>query len=126
MRKDCGGWFALAFLLVAPVQAFAQESLESKVQTLEETVQVLERRIASLEVLLREQSSPTSVPPGKESWRKLRHGMSEAEVEALVGSPSKIVANEDYFIWWYRETAIGRVEFDTRSRKVKEWSEPLN
>jgi hypothetical protein len=114
----------MVILLVAPVQAFSQESLESKVRDLEVTVQLLESRVTSLEAEPREQSAPASVPPGKESWRKLRHGMSEAAVEALLGSPSKIVANEDYFIWWYRETAIGRVEFDTRSRKVKEWSEP--
>lgn len=117
-------WVALAFLLVAPVQVFAQESVESRVRGLEETVQLLERRVASLEAELRERSAPARVTPGKENWRKLRNGMSEGEVELLLGSPSKVNANQNFFTWYYGYPSGGDDRFDTRSRKVNGWSEP--
>jgi hypothetical protein len=112
----------LTFLLLAPMQAFAQESsIESKVRALEDTVQLLERRMASLEAELREQSAPASIPSGKENWRKLEKGMSEADVERLLGSPSKIDAYGPMTIWHY---GGGSVRFDGDSRTVNAWFEP--
>ena len=117
-------WGALAIFLLAPVQVDAQESVETKVRALEETVQLLERRVAFLEAEIREQSAPASVPAGKGNWRKLRNGMSEGEVESLLGSPSKVNANQAFFIWYYDYPSGGDVRFDGRSRKVEAWSEP--
>jgi hypothetical protein len=115
-------WVALAFLVMTPVQTFAQESVDSRVRVLEETIQLLERRVASLEDQLRERSAPTSVAPGKEDWRKLRNGMPADEVESLLGSPSKVDSSKYTFMWYYESG--GRVRFDTESRKVEGWTEP--
>lgn len=115
-------WIALVLFLVTPVQGLAQESLESKVRTLEETVQLLERRVTSLEAELREQSAPASVPSGKENWRKLQHGMSPDDVEMLLGSPEKVHSTSVTITWYY--PSGGHVRFDTRSRKLEAWREP--
>lgn len=108
-------------------ESFAQSSVDSRVQRLEEIIQNLERRVASLEAQLRERSSPISVPSGKESWRKLKSGMSEGDVEQLLGSPSKINAFGSFSVWYYEnpsgERGLGRVQFDSKG-KVDGWSEP--
>lgn len=122
MKRSRWSCVALVFFLVAPVQALAQDSIDSKVRALEEAVQLLERRVATLEAQVHTEDAPSKVSPGKTNWRKLRNGISEAEVEALLGSPLKVNANEGYFVWWYDN--LGFVRFDTKSRKVEAWSEP--
>jgi len=115
---------ALTLLLVASGDVLAQSSVDSRVQRLEETVQALERRIASLEAQLREQSTPTRAAPGKENWRKLQNGMSEGDVEKLLGSPSHVSSNQVFISWRYDVPSVGYVEFNAKSRKVESWIEP--
>lgn len=122
MKANHFRWIALSFLLVVAGEVFAQSSVDSRVQRLEETIQILERRVASLETQLREQSSASSVAIDKVNWRKLKHGMSERDVESLLGSPSKVDANQVFFTWYYGDR--GYVRFDTTSRKVDGWREP--
>ena len=122
MSMVAGSWAALFVLLAAPVQTIAQESVESKVRNLEESVQRLERRVASLEAQLVEQSAQAHVPLGKEGWRKLQRGMSESEVDSLLGSATRVDENQNFVVWWYEIT--GYVRFATGSRKVISWSEP--
>src|SRR5262245_48408232 len=112
---------ALVFFLATSGQVPAQSNIDSRVQKLEETIQALERRVASLEAQLRERSAPAGAPPGKEGWRKLQSGMTESEVERLLGSPSKVDANPVVVHWQYER---GYVEFDARSHTVRGWSEP--
>ncbi len=85
----------------------------------------MELRVAALEAQLRERNAPASVPAGKENWRKLKHGMSESEVEKLLGSPTKVDANPSFFEWRYGNSRTSaHVQFDTESRKVTGWNEP--
>lgn len=122
MTTSLCSWATVVVLLVTPVQAFAQESVESKMRGLEETVQLLERRVASLEDQLHERSASTSVAPGKENWRKLQNGMPADQVELLLGNPTNIDSSKYIFTWYY--PSGGQVRFDTASRKVEGWSEP--
>ena len=117
-RFRCAVIFILA---VASSNAFAQSGVDSRVQRLEETVQALERRVASLEAQLRERGVPTRVAPGKEGWRKLQKGMTESEVEELLGSPSKVNVFSTFSVWRYG--VGGRVQFDD-DKRVDGWSEP--
>jgi SmpA / OmlA family len=120
------GLFGLApvLLFFGSSQLFAQTNDDSRVQKLEEAVRVLERRVAILEDELREETAPTPVASGTANWRKLRNGMSQEDVEQLLGSPSKVDANLYSIAWYYGYPSGGRVQFDARSRKVEGWNEP--
>lgn len=124
-------WAALAFLVVAPGHVLGQSStdsgqssIDSRVQKLEETIQVLERQVDSLEAQLRERNVTVQADPAKVNWRKLQNGMSESDVKQLLGSPSKIDANEVIITWFYGYPLGGRVEFDGNSHTVEGWTEP--
>lgn len=117
--------FALsAFLFASNGQAFAQPSEESRVDKLEETVRILERRVAALEDQLRQRNEVRSIPPDKVNWRKLQKGLSEADVERLLGSPTKVDAFPTFTIWNYGDSDGGEVQFDAKSRTVSGWHEP--
>jgi outer membrane protein assembly factor BamE (lipoprotein component of BamABCDE complex) len=61
------------------------------------------------------------VAPGKEGWRKLQKGMTESEVEQLLGSPSKGNMFSSFSVWHYG--VAGSVQFDD-DKRVTGWSEP--
>lgn len=139
---------ALTFVLVTSGRVVAQESVDAKVQRLEETIKTLEARVALLETQLNGKSAPASVAPapvnvapapvsvapapvnvapapvsapaGKENWRKLHKGMKEAEVKLLLGSPTRIVPFTYSVHWFYGKAWV---DFDN-SHKVQDWHEP--
>ena len=115
---------APVLLLLASSQLFAQSSDDVRVQRLEEAVRALERRVATLENQLRERKAPATVASGKVNWRKLQNGMSEGDVELLLGSPSKVDVNPSFITWYYGYPLGGRVQFNADSRAVQGWSEP--
>lgn len=115
-------WVPLLILLAAPGGVVAQSNVESPVHKLEETIRALESRVGSLEDQLRERSALAPVPSDKVNWRKLQMGMSEGNVEKLLGSPSKVDAGS-FTIWYYGQPG-GDVTFDGKSRTVMRWHEP--
>lgn len=108
------------FLFFGSGGALAKDSVDSRLQKLEETVRVLEGRIATLEGQIQANSPPTSAPSGLAKWRKLKDGMSEGDVEKLLGSPDKIDNYGSFSIWRYGR---GRVQFDSR-HALDSWHEP--
>lgn len=114
----------LILLVAACGQVSAQSSAEPRLEKLEEAVRLLERRVATLEDQLRQRNAAISVPPDKVNWRKLQHGLSEAEVERLLGSPTKVDAFGSFTIWHYGHPSGGQVKFDGGSRTVTGWHEP--
>ena len=92
-------------------------------QKLEDTIRVLERRVAALEDQLHEQA-PAGVASGKVNWRKLQKGMSESDVEQLLGSPSKVDVYGSFTLWHYGYPLGGQVQFDPNTRGVTSWHEP--
>jgi hypothetical protein len=112
----------LLLLLASAGVVYAQSSVEPRLQKLEETVRVLERRVADLESQLRDRNTPASVPADKVNWRKLQKGISEADVERLLGSPSKVDAYGSWTVWHFGSG--GEVQFDGRNRTVTGWHEP--
>jgi hypothetical protein len=116
---------AVAVLLTSGFgQAAAQSSNDTRVANLEETVRLLERRVAALEDQLRAGATPTRVNSANADWRKLQIGMAESAVQELLGSPSKVDANEITITWYYGYPIGGSVHFDAASRTVKRWTEP--
>jgi len=108
------------YLLLASSSLLAQTSSDMRLQKLEETVRLLERRVDSLEAQLRERSAPTPVAADKANWRKLKQGMSESDVEQLLGSPTKVDAFGNFTIWHY---GFAEVQFNSR-HAVEGWHEP--
>lgn len=113
-------WVATVFFLLAPSELFAQSTVDSRLQKLEETIRVLERRVASLEDQLREKNASAPVTAGKLNWRKLRQGMSEGDVEQLLGSPSRVDAFGIFTVWHY---GGGQVQFNAE-HTLEQWHEP--
>jgi hypothetical protein len=118
-------WPFVALLALNSGNVLAQSSVDSRIQKLEATVRTLESRIASLEGQLREGNQPVRVAPEKVSWRKLRKGMTEGDVEQLLGSPWKITEYGTYSVWLYDySSGRGLIHFEGKRRSVESWSEP--
>jgi len=105
--------------------ALAQAADDARVAKLEETVRQLEQRVAALEGRVQGTSASASVPADKVNWRKLKNGMSEAAVEQILGSPTKVESSQFLTVWYYGELLSGgKVTFDTKSQTVSGWREP--
>ncbi len=63
------------------------------------------------------------VPEGKAGWRRLRVGMSQAEVRGILGEPGKINVAPPVTLWLYPDALGGNVVFDEKE-KVQGWNEP--
>ncbi|TNJ38353.1 outer membrane protein assembly factor BamE [Chlorobaculum thiosulfatiphilum] len=114
-------------ILIAPKLALSETISEARIVELEHTVQNLQHRVASLEACFpKADDGEWNIPikPGNsqdlKNWRQLRRGMSENEVERLLGSPAKIMAFSSFSEWYFRG---GTVNFNG-SGKVDGWHEP--
>jgi hypothetical protein len=79
----------------------AEPGTDPRIERLEQSIRDLERRVASLEAQLGERPSASQVAPAKANWRKLKNGMTESDVERLLGSPERVDANPVFITWWY-------------------------
>jgi outer membrane murein-binding lipoprotein Lpp len=118
-------------VLSSPHSVLADAASDARMAELERTVRNLEQRIAALEKQVGQagQSSPSVSIRAADSadlrnWRQIREGMSEQDVERLLGSPGKVVVSEYSFIWYYNYPSGGSVNFKGKTRKVGGWSEP--
>jgi hypothetical protein len=116
--------FVLSFFLVASCgQVIAQSTAESRVDKLEETVRSLERRVATLEDQLLQRNAAPSISPDKVNWRRLKKGLTEADVETLLGSPTKVEAGP-ITTWHYGDGNGHGGSVDFYDGAVNGWSEP--
>lgn len=96
-------------ILFVPSFALSEPASEARIADLERTDRNLQQRVAALEARLSpadEGARTTSIKPGNsndiQNWRQLRMGMSEHDVERLLGSPEKIIVYGEYsFNWFY-------------------------
>jgi len=112
----------LIYFGIASSQVFAQSGADPRIERLEQSIEALERRVASLEAQLRERPSASQVAPANVKWRKLKNGMTESDVEQVLGSPERVDHMSLGVVWSY--PSLGRVSFD-RSHTVIAWSEPM-
>jgi hypothetical protein len=104
--------------------AFADSSVDAKVQRIEERIKLLEGRVTALETQLREKNSVTPLAADKVPWRKLKKGMAMEEVEQLLGSPSDVTEYGISTTWRYRtKSGVGIVRFN-EGGSAEGWSEP--
>lgn len=100
-----------------------QSKVEDRVLKLEELIHILEQRIAALEAQT-QRSNPQKIQLNKNPWRRLQKGMSEEEVEGLLGSPTRIDEFGTFSVWEYNHSSVrGRIQFDAKSG-LGSWNEP--
>ncbi len=129
-----------AWLIAPATSAAADADLAARIVRLEKLVAELQAENQSLRTRVGQLESPRSTPASQPAiagrgnaagqnqgnWRKLRHGATENEVEALLGAPEKVWALATMKQWYYSSSGIlgPYVEFDTGTMTVKAWKEP--
>lgn len=109
-------------LICATVQA---QTLDDRVRELERRVEQLEKQVAQPASSVGAPKPEASQPDGwrhRESWRLLRHGMTESDVRSILGVPQKVDANPIVIRWDY--SGGGSAEFEVRDGRLRGWREP--
>ena len=109
--------------LLGAFPAAADQDTHARLLELETQVKSLQARVTSLEAQAQPPSPTAESNPTNSAWRKLKQGMTEANVEQLLGSPTKVVANPVFIRWVYGD-GLAHVMFDSNSHTVEGWSEP--
>jgi hypothetical protein len=107
---------------LAASQVFAESGADPRIERLEQSIKALESRVASLEAQLAQRPSASQPAPANAPWRKLKNGMTESDVEQVLGSPERVDAMSVGTVWHY--PSYGMVNF-SRSHTVVAWSEPM-
>ena len=130
----CLGGILIAVLVtyVIPWPAYAEDA---EMQELRSRIESLEREVASIHQTLAkmQHAAPqlsTSQPSAtgelkwqdKQNWRKLRAGMSNERVIAILGEPDGVVRSGGLEIWRYGD-AKGYVRFS--QERLYGWEEPM-
>jgi hypothetical protein len=129
MQKHHGHFTNLKFfsflflltLLVTPV--FAQDD---EIKRLQQKIAELELKVKKLEILLNESilipKSDTLGWYNKKNWRKLAIGMTQTQVNEILGEPIKIIQGKK-ILWYYPNIYGGIVTFNDKGYLVN-WNEP--
>ncbi|MBN2060497.1 MAG: outer membrane protein assembly factor BamE [Deltaproteobacteria bacterium] len=96
--------------------------LERKISELEERIQCLETLLNEYQLEDRAQMSKVFEWENKKNWRKLELGMSESQVEDILGEPVKMIKGVRT-LWYYPDKYCGYVSFDKDGR-LSGWNEP--
>jgi hypothetical protein len=117
----------VVLLSLLPSIVLADSSQAERIADLEREVKALRARVEALERTSNTAATPaaSSIKPGNSkdirNWRQLRQGMTEAEVERLLGAPGRVMESRALLMW---EVGMGSVHFDPKTRRVEAWSEP--
>jgi len=114
------------FLIAFRSNSYAQED---EIQRLRQKITELENRIVDLESLLSRYDAREKLRQGddlswenKKNWRKLKIGMNQTEVQAILGKPIKTIEGVR-ILWYYPNLYCGLVSFDEEG-KLAGWNEP--
>ena len=125
----CAGLGPLLGVQPLNAQELSVQELSARVVELERRVAELESRLVALEARLQPSANVQPSPTGADwrnlaNWRRLRRGMSMAEVRSLLGEPEKVDAGMVLIYWYWDYPGGGNVIFDARTNKLNGWSEP--
>jgi outer membrane murein-binding lipoprotein Lpp len=114
---------------VANGQEASYDSLAHRIVVLESKTADLEQRVRTLEALIKAAPSQAWRAPGsanwrdRANWRRLRRGMTEDQVRAILGEPENVLVVSSRTVWSWGETPKGAsLYFD--DDKLAGWSEP--
>jgi hypothetical protein len=116
------------FILFSAPAVYAEDE-KTDHQELKQKIIELENRVKDLENLLKisrdSSGKKTEKNDGwwnKKTWRKLKEGMSQEDVEKILGEPVKIIKGHRE-IWYYPNFYRGYVSFDENGN-LSTWIEP--
>ena len=116
---------SVCYIIFCP-SSYAQED---EIQRLRKKIIELENRIIDLESLLSHYDAKERSKKGediswenKKNWRKLKIGMNQAEVQAILGKPIKTIKGVR-ILWYYPNLYCGLVSFDEEGN-LTAWNEP--
>ena len=103
-------------------------------QAQEDRIRQLERRVEQLEKRMNRQTAPNTEDKkgvartgewrSRANWRTLKRGMTESDVQAILGEPQKIDVNQSFFTWHWNYPGGPEARFMTNDRRLEGWSEP--
>ena len=114
---------------VAKGQAASSDSLAHRIVVLESKTADLEQRLLTLEALIKTQPSRAVPAPGSgnwhdlANWRRLRRGMTEEEVRAILGEPEKVEVLSIQTTWTWGKIPKG-ASLNFVNDELAGWSEP--
>jgi hypothetical protein len=118
--------FILAFCTLYYHPVFAQEAnvteLHKKISSLEDRIKLLESLLKDSEQDVDEQIKDEFGWQNKKNWRNLAIGMTENEVQELLGDPVKSIMGVRT-LWYYPNIYCGYVSFDEKGHLIG-WNEP--
>ncbi len=110
--------------IIPPLSAYETENI-----LLRQKIAELESRIEYLEALLKVYRGPDGVKDDPEygwqntkNWRKLKRGMTEEQVQFILGEPIKSIQGVRT-LWYYPSIYRGYVSFDDKGQVIG-WMEP--
>lgn len=116
--------FFLIFLIpsIGCAQATNLQALRARIEQMEKKVNQLETLLEECERAREEAIGAALGWQSKKNWRKLKVGMEESQVKAILGEPSKIIQGA-VTLWYYPNIYGGYVSFD-KEGKLAGWNEP--
>lgn len=110
----------LTLLRGAPAAAQSDDNaaLRNEVGEMRQTIDTLNSKVHDLERKLADRPEPTPAAPaavpadarGKDAgdrWHEVKRGMSKAEVETLLGQPSRAMEVSARTVWYYQYANVG-------------------
>ena len=116
----------IIFSMFCCSSGFAQEGevvkLQNKISELEGRIKLLESLLRGTKKDVNEQIKNEFGWQNKKNWRNLAIGMSESEVQNLLGDPVKSIEGVRT-LWYYPNIYCGYVSFGEDGRLIG-WNEP--
>lgn len=129
-------------------------AIRQELETLKHTMERLENRLNEIENRLVEPSKPAPPAPVEEAqpplppvepniaasfpeglsktqekairdrWKKIKRGLTEQEIENLLGKPKTAVRVDNQLVWYYRYESIGSTVVFAQDGRVTGWQKP--
>ena len=111
-------------LFAQPIYAQDEEAalLRQKIDELEIRIEQLEEQLRECMDFNEKMAAGEFGWQNKKNWRRLKIGMPEQEVKAILGEPSKIIRGVKT-LWYYPNIYEGFVSFD-QNGNLAGWNEP--
>ena len=107
-----------------PIKASEENELKQLIMSLNSHVVDLEKRVKALQNLVNVNNVNVNVSNSKVAWRKLKRGMTNAQVRNLLGEPLDIDVYTMYSTNWYYTKSSYNSKLTFFFGKLESWKEP--
>ena len=132
-----------------------EAAIRKELDALKQTMERLEERLRELEKRPVEASEPAPSPPSEETqtppaapaphsaasfpeelsktqekaireqWKKIKRGLTEQEIETLLGAPKNTLEVDNQMVWYYRYEEVGSTVVFAHDGRVIGWQKPI-